>query len=240
MEDKQHLTLDRVSFYGRTLREYELMFDLDFSVSSCKRILDCPSGAASFPAEAAELGYRVIAVDPLYSRSLAELALIGQQDVDHVVERVKAASHDFIWEIFRSPEELRSNREQALRGFCADFERGRLEGRYLNARLPALPLPDASFDLVLSGHLLFTYSDFFSFDFHLDALRELSRVSSDEVRVFPLRGLDGKPYAKFTTLVEILRQDGLEVEIIPSNYEFVRGWNETLVLRKTMKADASH
>jgi hypothetical protein len=48
------LRLDRIAFYGRTLAEYLLMFGINDipSLKIYNTILDCPSGASSFVAEA--------------------------------------------------------------------------------------------------------------------------------------------------------------------------------------------
>lgn len=48
--------LDRIAFYGRTLSEYLKMFGIDdvISLKKCNAILDCPSGASSFVAEATQ------------------------------------------------------------------------------------------------------------------------------------------------------------------------------------------
>lgn len=46
------LNLDRVVFIGRTFSEYMRMFNLEPSQLKGLKILDCPSGASSFGAEA--------------------------------------------------------------------------------------------------------------------------------------------------------------------------------------------
>ena len=66
---------------------------------------------------------------------------------------------------------------------------------YLAAALPSLSLLSDHFDLVLSGHLLFSYapveagglmaSGGFNLDWHHAALLELYRVSKMEVCVYP-------------------------------------------------------
>ena len=40
------------------------------------------------------------------------------------------------------------------------------------------------FHLVLSAHFLFMYSDRLDYDFHVQTIRELPRVASEEVRIF--------------------------------------------------------
>jgi ubiquinone/menaquinone biosynthesis C-methylase UbiE len=43
----------------------------------------------------------------------------------------------------------------AMQVFLDDHVLGRVEGRYVAAELPALPVADASFDLALCSHFLF-------------------------------------------------------------------------------------
>ncbi|MDQ6667036.1 MAG: class I SAM-dependent methyltransferase [Thermoproteota archaeon] len=71
--------------------------------------------------------------------------------------------------------------KESIRRFTSNYSKGILEKRYVKAALHRLPFDDKSFDLVLSGHFLFTYADKFDFDFHLSSMLELFRVSSKEV-----------------------------------------------------------
>ena len=57
----------------------------------------------------------------------------------------------------------------AMRRFLADFARGKCEGRYLDASLPDLPFEDNGFDLALSSHFLFLYSE--QFDYEVPCVR---------------------------------------------------------------------
>lgn len=65
--------------------------------------------------------------------------------------------------------------------------------RYVAATLPQLPFRDGRFAMTLSGFLLFTHPDLLD---HRAALRELVRVTSGEVRVYPLHDTAGEPYAE--------------------------------------------
>ena len=51
-DERSILNLDRVVFIGRSLSEYIWMFNLDLTNFKDLEILDCPSGASSFVAEA--------------------------------------------------------------------------------------------------------------------------------------------------------------------------------------------
>ncbi len=83
---------------------------------------------------------------------------------------------------------------------------------------------------MLSAHLLFLYGDRFDYEFHLEALRELARVAADEVRIFPLQGLDAQPYDRLEDVITTLEAEGYHPEIVPVPFEFQRGSTEMLVL----------
>ena len=81
--------------------------------------------------------------------------------------------------------------------FLADYEAQRLYGRYVAASLPRLPFFDATFDLVLCAHLLFTYAQRFDFDWHLAACRERARAPKKPVSG-TLLGISTRDPSRFT------------------------------------------
>lgn len=226
------LQLDRVAFYGRTLLEYLKMFDLNLELWKGGRILDCPAGASSFVAEANKQGIHVVACDPLFGNDLKSLINHGKADIEHVVKRVSLVPHLFKWEFYPSINALKDCRTLALQRFVEDYPIGTAEKRYIKAELPKLPFDDKSFDLVLSGHFLFTYCDKFDYSFHIASILELFRVSSKEVRVNPIQGPNAQPYEYIGTLLSDLKKRGISVEIVPVSFEFQRGSNQMLHLTR--------
>src|SRR5215831_12213475 len=98
--------------------------------------------------------------------------------------------------------------------------------RYINAKLPKLPFGDKSFDLVLSGHLLFTYSHKFDFTFILSSIAELFRVCSREVRIYPLQNSSLHPYEHMVELLHSLKkQYRIAYDILSVPFEFQKGSN---------------
>lgn len=187
------------------------------SLQEPNKILDCPSGASSFVAEANKLGAKVVGCDPLFDVSLEGIKKRGKQDIDHVIEKVKLAPNLYRWDFYKSIKGLREYRKLALKRFISDYYDGILENRYIKAALPKLPFDDKTFDLVLSGHFLFTYADKFDFDFHLSSILELFRVSSREVRIYPLQqGMISQPYKQMPKLLSSLEKRGIEYEIMSS------------------------
>ncbi|MDQ6667834.1 MAG: class I SAM-dependent methyltransferase [Thermoproteota archaeon] len=225
--------LDKVAFYGRTLLEYLKMFrinDIDH-LKRYNRILDCPSGASSFVAEANRYGINAVGCDPLFDKDLRILQKQGEEDIEYVVKRVSLAPNLYNWDFYSSIEELRNYRKLSLEQFVSDYNLGRQRRRYVKAELPKLPFDDKSFDLVLSGHFLFTYSHKFEFSFILSSIIELFRVCSREVRIYPLQKSSSDPYEHMTDLLyTLIKQYGISYHIVPVPFEFQKGSNKMLCL----------
>ncbi|WP_201295158.1 MULTISPECIES: hypothetical protein [Nocardia] len=213
---------------GRSLSEYRAMFALtDDDLRG--DILDCPGGAAGFAAEAAALGARVVAVDPVYRMPAAELTALASAELDRNASYTTAAADRFVWDFYGDPEGHRRLRQAAARRFTEDLHAS--PGRYHFGVLPALDFPDRAFDLVLSSHLLFTYADRLDFGFHLAALRELARTSRGEVRVFPLVGHAGRRLDDLLDrLRNALRADRIRSDIVDVDFEFQPGARSMLRL----------
>ena len=139
--------------------------------------------------------------------------------------------NDYIWDTIASVEELGRVRMSAMDTFLLDYEAGKNEGRYIAGELPLLPFDNGKFGIALSSHFLFLYSDHLSAEFHLQALQEMLRVAH-EVRVFPIVTLNGKPSPYISFVMETLDSHGFYSEIQPVSYEFQRGGNEMLVIKR--------
>lgn len=222
------LDIDRIAFFGRTYAEYMSMFDLNEQLLRQGAILDCPAGASSFAAEAHQLGLDVTACDILYNHSVDELIEKCKKDIQHVFEKFDKAEHLYVWKYYKNKDEVIALRNKALKLFAEDFPVGFREKRYVKAELPYLPFPDKSFSLVLSGNFLFLYGDRLDLEFHKACIKELVRVSSGEVRIFPLVGLDAKPYPYLDDILFFLDSGGIKVEIKEVPFEFQKGANQML------------
>ena len=204
------------------------MFGLDESVLRQGRVLDCPAGASSFAAEAHQLGFDVTACDILYNYSVNELIEKCKRDIQHVFEKFDEAEHLYVWKYYKSKDEVIALRRKALELFAEDFPAGFKEKRYVDAELPHLPFPDKRFSLVLSGNFLFLYGDRMDFEFHKACIKELIRVCSGEVRIFPLVGLDAKPYPYLKDILAFLDSNNIKAEIVKVPFEFQKGANQMM------------
>ncbi|MCF4970115.1 SAM-dependent methyltransferase [Nostoc sp. CMAA1605] len=220
------MQLENVVPFGRSLDEYVKMFNLT-DADLQKSILSVADGPASFNAEGTRQGYRIKSIDPLYIFTSAQIRDRFAQVVDNVIAQVERTPDDWVWTYHKSPDGLRKNREQVTQLFCADFELGKDEGRYEVGELPKLKYQDGAFDLGLSSHFLFLYSDHFDGNFHLESIREMLRVCK-EVRIFPLLTLMLQRSPHLQSIVEQLEQQGYQCEIHQVEYELQRGGNEML------------
>ena len=184
-------TIEGVVPWGRTMEEYCGMFDLG-ERDLRGRILGCGDGPASFNAEMSALGYSVVSVDPLYAFSAKAIEKRVEETHDIIIEQLALNRDDFVWTYVPSLPALGQRRMWAMRKFLEDFGRGLSDGRYVDASLPDLPYDDNSFDLALSSHFLFLYSQEFDLNFHIQALEEMLRVAP-EARAFPLLQVGGAP-----------------------------------------------
>ncbi|MGG3280214.1 SAM-dependent methyltransferase [Paenibacillus solani] len=229
-QGKTKQELDRVVFIGRTFEEYTHMFDLQLPELAGKRILDCPSGACSFTAHGRKLGLDVTASDIAYDHRLDDLEAKGQQDIEHAMETMERAKSNYVWDYYGDVPGLCEFRQQALRDCVRDMRE--FPDRYVAAVLPELPFDDEQFHLVLSAHFLFMYSDRLDYDFHIQTVRELLRVASEEVRIFPLTDLTGSRYAHLDRLIHELEAEGLRVTEVNVPYEFMKNGNSLLKISK--------
>jgi hypothetical protein len=240
MGKNDRLDIDRIAFFGRTYDEYLRMFDLSEALLRKGPVLDCPAGASSFAIEARELGFTITACDILYNAGRDDLLRKGREDIRHVFESFDKVSHLYTWKYYRNKDEVIALRNRALELFAEEFTEGFRKGYYVHARLPQLPFPDKSFALVLSGNFLFLYGDRLDMDFHISCIRELLRVCSGEVRIFPLVGLDAQPYPHLDKMLSLLNSTDIEATLITVPFEFQRGANMMMKLyRKTQRQEDS-
>ena len=193
------------------------------------RILGCADGPASFNAESTRRGAVVISIDPLYRLDTRAIRDRIAATYDQMLEQARRNSHQFVWDAIESVEELGRIRMQAMQTFLDDYDLGKRQGRYVEAELPSIVLPDKSFDLAVCSHFLFLYTDHLSEAFHRSAIRELCRVAC-EVRIFPLLALDGRISPYVANIVDDL-SDSCEVSLETVPYEFQRGGHQMMRIR---------
>jgi hypothetical protein len=223
-------TLEQVVPWGRSFDEYRAMFAINDS-DLARWTLGCGDGPASFNARATRLGASVVSCDPIYRWSADEIRGRIDQTYEQVIEQARQNRHEFVWNAISSIDELGRVRMTAMREFLADYPDGGREGRYVAAQLPDLPFADGEFDLALCSHLLFLYSDQLGEALHRASITELARVAR-EVRVFPLIALGGAPSPFVHRCADLLRENGYDVSVERVAYEFQRGGNQMMRVRR--------
>lgn len=224
-------TLDQVVPWGRSFDEYQRMFAL--SEDDLRgRILGCGDGPASFNAEATRRSVRVTSCDPIYQFTPEQLRSRIDVTRNEVIEQTRRNVHQFVWTSIPSLDALERARMAAMTEFLSDVATGKVEGRYVEAALPTLPFADRAFDLALSSHLLFLYSAQLGEAMHRASVRELCRIA-DEVRIFPLVALGGEPSPFVALAIEDAHDAGWQASIEHVPYEFQRGANQMLRLRRS-------
>ncbi|MDL4840237.1 SAM-dependent methyltransferase [Aquibacillus rhizosphaerae] len=230
MEKVTKLDLERIVFIGRTYEEYIDMFSLTKEELQGKKILDCPAGACSFTAIGNESGLDVTACDIAYFHSNEDLKNKGLLDIEHAMEHMKKAKSNYEWDYFNDVESLKKHRLNALHDCSKDMNNS--NKRYIPVTLPSLPFENKEFDILLSAHFLFMYADRLDFQFHIETLNELLRVTKEEIRIFPLVDLEGNRYDHLDKIISYLADNGCTVEEVKVPYEFQANANSMLKITK--------
>lgn len=227
--------LQEIVPWGRSFDEYRQMFALS-EEDQHKKILGCGDGPASFNCRMHRRGKRVVSVDLLFQFSSKQIRSRIRQAYQSVMQQMAENQSAYLWTVIPSVEELGRLRMAAMEEFLEDYDVGRREGRYIASELPNLPFADQQFDLALCSHLLFTYSDQLSTDFHCRALLEMCRVAT-EVRVFPLLDQSGPPSRHFEPVCRCMEANGYRHSKEAVEYEFQRGGTQMLRVTQQVSED---
>ncbi len=228
---KERINLNKVALIGRTFEEYDKIFRLRDFNSNHVKILDVGSGVSSFCAEAQDVGMNVMAMDPIYDHDAKELEIKCEQDIDLIIKELDGVEHLYVWNIFKSKEHLKKQREDAYKRFIIHYRNNR-NVFYISESMPKTSFINNQFDIVISSHLLFLYDHIFDYSFHEETIKEMLRITSNEIRMFPLLNLYGKKSIYLDDILEYLDLNDVEWSIERIDYEFIRGGNEMLRLIK--------
>lgn len=216
--------------WGRTFEEYVDMFNLTESDLD-KYILGCGDGPASFNCTMKQKGKKIISIDPIYQFSKDDILKRINETYQIVINQTYQNKDKFIWTKIKDVEDLGRIRMLAMKEFIADFDNGIKEKRYICAELPNLPFEDNQFNLSLSSHFLFLYTDNLSLEFHIQSINEMLRVSR-EVRIFPLLDVNTKRSLYVDEVIGKYIQMGYYVKEVRVDYEFQKGGNTMLKIAR--------
>lgn len=221
--------LDSVVPWGRNLEEYQLMFRLDEKDMS-KKIAGFGDGPACFNCEATNRGGHIVSFDPIYQCSKEEIEERIKEVRNTVMQQMRENMDNYVWTQIKDLDELEHIRMSAMQKFLSDYEQGKKEGRYVFHELPVrLPYEAESFDIGLSSHFLLMYTAL-GYDFHIQSITEMLRVCK-EVRIFPVVDLDANKTNLIKDVIDYFRKD-YNISIVATDYEFQKGDNQLLIIRK--------
>jgi hypothetical protein len=214
--------------WGRNYDEYVRMFDLNEAELTLK-ILGCGDGPASFNHECNQRGGNVVSVDPIYNLTRHEIQRRITETYDDVLNQTRKNKEKFKWDRIESVDELGRVRMGAMELFLDSYEQGKLDKKYMPGSLPNLPFADNEFEISLSSHFLFLYTDNLSYGFHVEAINEMLRVSK-EARIFPMLDVNASKSPYVERIIAEFQME--EIEIRKVDYEFQIDGNELLIIRK--------
>ncbi|WP_010240470.1 hypothetical protein [Clostridium arbusti] len=214
---------------GRTFEEYYKMFDLK-SIDKNEKILDVASGVSSFCSEANAKGYNVTAADRVYTFSPEEIEKKCAKDLNETMDKIPAIKELYKWDFFKNVDQLKKHREKAYKGFIKDFQLHR-GGRYISSEFPNNEFKENHFEVSLISHFLFLYDEHLSYELHKQIINEIIRITSKEIRIFPIFNLKGKRSPFVEKFMEDKAFNNYQINIVKVNYEFIKGGNEMLVVK---------
>ena len=221
--------LNSVVPWGRNMKEYMLMFRLNESDLS-RKIAGFGDGPACFNCEMTEKGGSVISFDPIYQFSKTDLEKRIEEVRTIVMQQMSENMDNYVWKNIKNLDELEFTRMSAMRKFLSDYEKGKNEGRYVFHELPnRLIYDDDYFDIGLSSHFLLMYTSL-GYDFHIASMTEMLRVCK-EIRIFPIVDLDAVKTDLTEKVIDYFKKD-YKVEIVKTEYEFQKGENKLLIIKK--------
>lgn len=226
----KQLNLKNIALIGRTFEEYYNMFDLD-DLPGNEIILDVASGVSSFCADANRRGLNVTASDKIYSLSPSEIEQKCKQDLDMIIKQMPGIADLFVWNYFKDIESLKNQREKAYKLFIEDFRKYGSK-RYVPVEYPATDFGSNQFNISLSSGFLFLYEEHLNYDFHKNTILELLRITSQEIRIFPIVNLKGKKSSLVNVLMHDRDFESLQMFIKKVDYEFMKNGNEMMVMKK--------
>ena len=213
--------------WGRNFDEYRRMFDLS-DAELTQKILGCGDGPASFNFECNSRGGNVVSIDPIYNLTQEQIQRRIDETCKEVLRQTARNKEKFIWNTIKSVDELGRIRLDAMKIFMDSYEAGKRDKKYIPGELPHLPFVNKAFDLALSSHFLFLYTDNLSYAFHAEAINEMLRVAG-EIRIFPLLDVNGVKSPYVQKILADFKTKTIEIRKV--NYEFQREGNELLIIK---------
>ena len=216
----------KLVLWGHDLADYAEMFALPQEAWQ-GRILEFGSGPSAVNSKLTAKGGQIVSCDPLFMLDKDTLYTKIELIFAEMVEEVHQAQDLFDFSLDGGLQSLIKRRRAGMAAFLKDYSAGQKAGRYLGVQELKLPYKDFEFDYALSSHYLFAGLDNQDVDFHLEVLKELSRVAK-EARIFPLIDRHGQVSEFLGPVLLGLQQAGYGVEVREVPYHFQHSGNAML------------
>ncbi len=172
----------------------------------------------------------VISFDLIYQFSKTDIEKRIEEVRVIVMQQMRENMDNYVWTNIKDLDELEFTRMSAMKKFLSDYEKGKAEGRYVFHELPnRLLYEDNYFDIGLSSHFLLMYTSL-GYDFHIASITEMLRVCK-EIRIFPIVDLDANKTDLTVKVMDYFKKD-YNVESVKTDYEFQKGENKLLIIKK--------
>ncbi len=222
------LVLDDVALIGRTYSEYSWFFGLNTDELEGEKILDVGAGVSSFCAEARAQGLNATALDPIYAHPMNKIKDKSKTDLINVMAQMSSLKHMYNWGFYKNLDKLGEYRRDARRLFLEHYRDE--PANYINSSLPDTGLCKKTYTITLVSHLLFLYEDDLDYDFHKRSVLELLRITSREIRIYPIVNLQGIRSNYVDRLIQDRDLANLQIQLTNTNFEFLRNATEMIVI----------
>jgi len=166
--------------------------------------------------------------------SLERIELLCNRDLDRLLKQLPAVANLYDWTYFSDIQALERTRRRSCELFLEDFRRFG-DRRYLPVTFPAAPFPDKTFSMALTAGFLFLYDALLDYRFHKQVILELARITTREIRIWPLVNLQCHRSVVIDQLLADQSLRHLCFHTRPVDYPFFKNANEVLIIDLTGK-----
>ncbi len=227
---EKNFKLKDIVLIGRRFDEYYKIFDLKNVEPNVAKILDVGGGVSSFCSEGNLKGYNITSSDRIYCFSPDEIREKCMADLNLNWKMVREKNDMFIWTYYKNVQEWKENRSTAYNEFLNDYRKN-LNKKYIYTDFPESSFENNEFTLSLVSHFLFLYDEHLDYEFHKKTINEIIRVTSKEIRIFPIVNLRGKRSVYIQKIIDENDFKNYNFKIEKVDYEFFENANEMLVIK---------
>lgn len=214
-----------ISTWIYNLADYCQIFDLKEEEFQLK-ILDYPSGIASFNAEMHRLGHNVVSADTLYKKTVPELQEFAKVFCEGQINLLHALKNSLQKTDQQNLRSIEKKWRLSKKIFLEDYSAEKHRSRYRSVEGLELPFDDHEFKLALCSDFMF-HSESLQQLSSGQRLQELCRVA-EEVRIFPLLDENGNISESLGPVMLAMQDNNFGIEVREVPYTKIKGGNAML------------